>query len=137
MDNEYTLMLDGVLIPILAGVDLSQSYEEIGGQTLLRTRSGRGVKQSHWKKIKTTVTGSGWIPAALAGLDTAVAHSLDCVAPRLAPLGSTVTERADVAGREVEGGYLYWPRLVGFITVSEQTDVRSAQFGWTLTLEEQ
>ncbi|MTD34100.1 hypothetical protein [Paludibacterium denitrificans] len=135
--NDQTLMLDGVPIPILAGLDLSQSYEEIGGKTLLRTRSGKAVSQARWKRLKTTVQGGGWIPAPLAGLDTAVPHTLDCIVPRVVPIGTVVSERPDLPGFEMEGGYQYWPRLTGYLTVSDSGDVRNAGYTWSITLEEE
>ncbi|BAK76502.1 hypothetical protein NH8B_2116 [Pseudogulbenkiania sp. NH8B] len=136
-DYALTFGLDGVLIPVRAAVKLTQRYERLGGSTLLRTRSGKGVLQSHWHKWRTELTGTGWMPAPLGLLDPTVPHVLDCVAPRAVTVGTPVVERPDIPGQVRDGFYIYWPRLTGFITVTEDTDPRALTWGWTLTLEEQ
>lgn len=137
--HEYalTLGIDGTLIPIKAVVKLTQTYERAGGRNLLRMRSGRGVMQSRWEKVRSDIAATGWIPAPLAALDQTVPHVLDCAAPRAVPVGTVVNERPDIPGVVRNGMYYYWPRLTGFITIAENTDIRSASWGWNLHFEEQ
>lgn len=61
--------LGGVTIPLTAGLEFSQTYETIGGIVLHRMQSGRAVKQTHFKKLKTVVSGKGWAPTGLDCLD--------------------------------------------------------------------
>lgn len=133
-----TIAVDGVLIELLAGLQLQQSYEHVpGGFSLRRSRNGKALPQSRWRKMKTTIQGGGWRPAAIAALDTTIPHVIDCIAPRIVPIGTVVVERPDVPGIVVDEGYQYWPRLTGYITLTEQLDARGAVYGWTLTLEEE
>jgi hypothetical protein len=64
--HEYalTLGIDGTLIPVKAVVKLTQTYDRAGGRNLLRMRSGRGVMQSRWEKVRSDIAATGWMPAA-------------------------------------------------------------------------
>ncbi len=163
------VLLDGLPLGPLAGLEVSQTYERIGGASLYRGRSGRGRKQTHWQKLKTTLSAQGWMPAALAAVDESVPHVLDCLQPRsligigrqfalpvcrpdVEPVGyAVVAEQLVQTGVAVAGNtatlaavdgaahyqVLYWPRLTGFVTVSENGSPGQANFGWELVLEEQ
>jgi hypothetical protein len=74
--------LGGVSIPIQAGLEFSQTYEPIGGSVLHRMQSGRAVKQTHYKKFRTSLSGQGWVPAGLDGLEYSEPLILKCAAPR-------------------------------------------------------
>jgi len=76
------LSVAGQQVPRLAGLRISQTYEEIGGFVLLRMMNGAGVKQSHWKKVRTVISGDGWIPAGLQSIDYSAPVTIKCVAPR-------------------------------------------------------
>lgn len=94
--------LGGVQVPLAAGLDLQQSYEPIGGWTLLRMMNGAAIKQQHWQKLRTSVSGEGWIPEGLQALDYSAAMTLKCVAPRALASASNVivlpaARRADAA----------------------------------------
>lgn len=75
---------------IIAGVEIaletfpaSQAYSRVdGGSTLHRMLNGAGSKQTHWDKIATSISGDGWAPAALAGVDWSQAVEISCIAPR-------------------------------------------------------
>lgn len=75
------LKLNGIELPIHVGV-ASQRYEPIGGSVKLRMHSGKGVKQTHFSKLAITISGSGWMPVGLAGLDVGVPVDLWCFQPR-------------------------------------------------------
>lgn len=76
------LILGGVEVPRAAGLRISQSYEAIGGFTVLRMMSGAALKQTHWVKLRTSIKGDGWIPAGLQGIDYSGPLSLACIGPR-------------------------------------------------------
>lgn len=62
------IMLGGVPIVLHAGAP-EQGINPIGGATVLRMSDGAGVKMQHWQKAAGTISGSGWMPPGLAGLD--------------------------------------------------------------------
>lgn len=98
-----TFELGGLVIPVQAAGDISQTFEHIGGFTLHRMLNGAGVPQSHWRKLKTTITGSGWVPPGLAGLDYDATHVLKSVAARsLQATGNVITVPA---ARRTDTGY--------------------------------
>jgi hypothetical protein len=74
--------LGAVQVPLAASLGLQQSYEPLGGYTLLRLMSGAAVKQQHWLKLRTNISADGWIPDALQALDYSASMTLKCVAPR-------------------------------------------------------
>lgn len=101
--TDLVLELGGVIVPQHAALDLEQTYEPIGGYTTRRMLSGAGSKQTHWLKLRTTIRGSGWIPAGLDGLDFSAPMELKCIKPR------AVTSAANVftipAARRSDAGY--------------------------------
>lgn len=64
----YHIMLGGVPIVLHAGAPDS-SDEEIGGKSLMRLSGGDGVMMQHWKKMAGSISGQGWMPPGLDGLD--------------------------------------------------------------------
>lgn len=75
------LIIAGVELPMQA-FPVAQSYAPVGGEFVRRKLSGAAVKQTHWSKLATSISGDGWIPPALAGVDWSVPVSIACVAPR-------------------------------------------------------
>lgn len=74
---------------IIAGVEIAlqtfpvtQEYSPLEGATLHRKLNGAGVKQTHWRRLATSIAGEGWAPAALAGVDWSAAVEISCIAPR-------------------------------------------------------
>ncbi|MGK4343993.1 hypothetical protein ACSMFT_23045 [Ectopseudomonas oleovorans] len=51
------LVLGGITISQHAGA-IRQNYEPIGGSTLARLSGGTGVKLTHWRKWRTTASGT-------------------------------------------------------------------------------
>lgn len=77
-----TLKLGSLVIPLRAGLDIEQTYTLIGGETTLRTIDGTGIKQETWKKLRTTISGSGWLPAGISALDTTASMAVACITPQ-------------------------------------------------------
>lgn len=98
-----TLEIGGLVISVQAAGDISQTFEQIGGFTLHRMLNGAGVPQSHWRKLATTISGSGWVPAGLSGLDYDATHVLKSVAARsLQATGNVITVPT---ARRTDSGY--------------------------------
>ncbi|TLX65065.1 hypothetical protein DN820_01770 [Stutzerimonas nosocomialis] len=62
------IMLGGVPIVLHAGAP-EETIAPIGGSATLRMSGGAGVKMEHWQRWGGTISGSGWMPPGLAGLD--------------------------------------------------------------------
>ncbi len=85
-----SIKIGSIVIPYSSGFDVRQTYEEIEAKTTLRTRSGAAILQSRWKRLKSTISGSGWNPAALDGIDKTIMQDVYCVEP-LSVYGATVS----------------------------------------------
>jgi hypothetical protein len=68
-------------LPVYAGLDLTQRYEPIGGEGILRAVSGAGIRQRTWSKTRVVTSGGGWVPAGLQALDYDAQHALACIVP--------------------------------------------------------
>mgnify|MGYP001329754764 FL=1 len=95
-------------IPLLAALDIEQTYPPIGGEALLRTVSGAGIKQMTWRKTRIVTTGSGWLPAGLDTLDTAATLAIACVVPRTVPAVFATRQATLPAARRSDSGHLPW-----------------------------
>ncbi len=73
--------LGGVVVPIEALLDFEQSYEPFGGSTVLRMMDGTAVKQQAWRKTRTQLSASGWVPLGLDALDFSAPLVLKCAKP--------------------------------------------------------
>lgn len=95
---------------IIAGIALPnepwcawQEYRALdGGSTVHRMLNGAALKQTHWRRLVTTIRGDGWAPPALDAVDWSQPVEIACIQPRAAS-GATVSavlpsaRRADVA----------------------------------------
>ena len=95
--------LGGVVVPIESALDFSQTYEPLGGVARLRMMSGALVQQVGWRKLRTTLSGAGWWPSGLEGLDYDSALTLLCAAPRAILSASNVI--ALPAARRTDAGF--------------------------------
>lgn len=62
------LMLGGIPIVLHAGAP-ELTEEPIGGDSLLRMWDGSAVKMTVWQRMAGTISGQGWMPPGLDGLD--------------------------------------------------------------------
>jgi len=88
----------------VAGVEIAtqsfpfkQTYRMVGGATTHRMLNGAGIKQTHWTKLATTISGDGIVPPGLAAVDWSVPIEIRCVAPR--SITSTTTSATLPAAR--------------------------------------
>lgn len=77
----YYFALNDCSIALEAGLEFSQTYELIGGTVIHRMQSGKAIKQTHFQKLKTVLTGKGWIPTGLDELDYTKPLLLKCAIP--------------------------------------------------------
>lgn len=66
--SQPRIMLGGVEIVLHAGAPV-ETLEPIGGSTVQRMSDGGGIKQQHWERMAGTISGAGWMPPGLDGLD--------------------------------------------------------------------
>jgi len=76
-----SLIIAGLSIPIQAGFSLRQTLDPIESKTLLRTKNGGGILQTRWKKLGSTISGSGWLPEGLDAINIGAAISISCIEP--------------------------------------------------------
>lgn len=95
-------------IPLLAALDIEQTYSPIGGEVVVRTIGGTGIKQLTWKKLRTTISGSGWLPAGLDTLDTSATLAIACVVPRTVQAVFATRQATLPAARRADAGHLPW-----------------------------
>lgn len=62
------IMLGGVPIVLHAGAPVL-SEEPIGGETSMRMSDGALVSTTHWERMSGSISGNGWMPPGLHGLD--------------------------------------------------------------------
>lgn len=74
------IMLGGVPIALHAGAP-SEQISPLGGPEIIRLRGGAGVPMTHWQKSAISISGSGWMPPGLHGLDYTQPLELRCTKP--------------------------------------------------------
>ncbi|SEI17231.1 hypothetical protein SAMN05216581_3335 [Pseudomonas asplenii] len=62
------ITLGGIPIVLHAGAP-DQSDNPLLGESVVRLSGGEGVKMTHWAKAAGSITGQGWMPPGLDGLD--------------------------------------------------------------------
>lgn len=93
-------------LPVYAGFDLSQRYEPLGGEVILRAGTGRGIKQSTWRKTRIITSGGGWVPDGIQSLDFTIQHALACIAPETVPAVFATRQATLPATRRTDSGHL-------------------------------
>lgn len=102
MRQQPDLTIDGIRLPLRIGAEIQQSYEAMGGFTLLRLGSGAAVPQQAWRRLRTTVSARGIALPGLAAVDWLAPIALGCIAARTIQSAGRVIEipgerRADAA----------------------------------------
>lgn len=100
--------IGSLVIRPVAGFDLQQDYQAIDPENLLRTVSGRAVKQMTYQKLRVTTTGSGWIPAGLQTLDRSAQHVVKCIKPRYVEAVFATRQATLPAARRSDAGHTPW-----------------------------
>lgn len=120
------LIVDGVAVPVYASVQISQIYEVLRGTTPKRMRDGSLRWRTVWSgKLRTTISGSGVIPAGFSGIDFDDSFTLSCIAHRAVnSAGTTITipatRRTDAGstpyGRALVGGKWVPTTVTGIVS---------------------
>lgn len=71
------VMLGGVPIVLHAGA-VSQSITPLGGPEVVRLSGGVGVPMTHWQRSAISLSGSGYMPPGLDGIDYTQPLELRC-----------------------------------------------------------
>lgn len=95
--------LGGVVVPITAAYALRQRLEVVGGRNRVRFANGASLVQSAWSKRRVTLSGDGWAPLGLGGLNYNGTLVLKCGMPEAVRANSNVV--ALPAGRRSDSGY--------------------------------
>lgn len=87
-----TLKLDSILFPDEAAFGIQQSIEPLLARTLRRSMNGTLKIQSRWQKLRSAVSGSGWLPLGLDAIDLSVNHAMHCIkALSVSAAGNVIT----------------------------------------------
>ncbi len=97
------MQLGAVIVPIHAGLGMSQRIEPIGGVSTLRLGLGAAVKQAVWRKKRITISANGWCPPGLGALNFDGALTLKCGLPDAIAATSNVITLP--AARRTDAGY--------------------------------
>ncbi|MBP8788784.1 MAG: hypothetical protein KBH41_15180 [Azonexus sp.] len=103
-----TLIIGTLSIPTVAALDIDQAYEPLGGESIFRTVSGAGLKQSTWQRTRIVTSGRGWLPAGLDTLDSTQQHVLKCITPRRVPADFATRQATLPAARRSDTGHTPW-----------------------------
>jgi hypothetical protein len=78
-----TFILGGLSLPFESRLDLNQDYDEERASRITRHCDGSARKQTAWRgKVKTKITGRGWIPPGFGMLDFSAPLEMSCIALR-------------------------------------------------------
>jgi hypothetical protein len=78
-----TFILGGLSLTFESHLDLSQDFEEEQASRITRHCDGSARKQTAWRgKVKTKITGRGWIPPGFGMLDFSAPLEMSCIALR-------------------------------------------------------
>lgn len=76
-----SLKIADIVITPHAGFELRQAYDVLQARHARRSMDGTLRIQSRWQKLQSSISGSGWVPDGLDGLDTSVILAVACIQP--------------------------------------------------------
>lgn len=77
------LIVAGVALPVEPWA-ARQEYRTVdAGSTVHRMLNGAALKQTHWRKLSTTISGDGWAPPAFDAVDWSQPVEIACIQPRM------------------------------------------------------
>lgn len=125
-----TLQIGSLVVSTLEALDLDQTYERIGGESIFRAADGTGIKQASWDKLRVTTSGGGWMPPALSALDVNQTQVLRCVVPRAVPCAGLVATLP--AARRSDAGHV--PYGIAYLASGEAVKTPASLAGDVATL---
>ena len=100
------LLIGTLSIPLLSTLEIDQQYQALGTEAILRSVSGRGIKQMTYHKLRIVTSGGGWLPIGLNDVDYTAQHVLGCVIPRAIPAVFSTRQATLPAARRTDSGYI-------------------------------
>ncbi|MGR8932215.1 MAG: hypothetical protein ACU836_16415 [Gammaproteobacteria bacterium] len=73
------MIIGGIAISDHAGHEIRQTITEAGGRTMRRTKNGTPIVMQRWVALNSTISGTGWMPDGLDGLDLTQLHDVYCI----------------------------------------------------------
>jgi hypothetical protein len=99
-----TFEFGGIVVPLTAALGLQENWDMVdGGVARHRMMNGAGYIQTAWRKLAVSISGDGWSPLGLQGLDYTAPMPLKCGLPR-----AVRSQSAAIAlplGRRTDAGY--------------------------------
>jgi hypothetical protein len=121
--SDTVLTIDGLPVPIVSRLEIDQRYEQIQPVWFRRLADNSGILRATGSaKLSTTITGRGWMPAALQTLALGSTHTIGCIAWRDVASASPVITLP--AARRVDAGH----SPVGYAVVDGEL-IEAAQSG--------
>lgn len=141
-----SLIVAGKSLSIMSRLDCEQRIEPIGGSTTRRLSNGAAFKMSHWAKSRIVLSGSGWFPAALRGIDYTQPFEIELPYPEALAVGEGLPPGFSARGapwdeRSVTDKFGQAVRLVYLKTMvisdgPSSSGGSSGNYSWELTLEQ-
>lgn len=100
--------LGDLVIKPIAGISVQQEYQDIGPENLMRTVSGRAIKQMTYQRMRVITSGMGWIPDGLQTLDRSQSMIVKCIKPRFVPAVLATRQATLPAARRSDTGHIPW-----------------------------
>lgn len=96
----------GFELPVYSSFDIAQRYEPLGGETILRACSGRGILQRTWQKTRIVTSAQGWLPSGIQSLDFDAQHVVSCIVAETLPANALTRSVTLPATRRSDDGHL-------------------------------
>lgn len=100
--------LGGIIVPLTAALGLSQSIAMVGGRASLRFANGASLRQQAWRRMSVVLSGDGWVPLGLDGLDFEATMTFKAGVPHALRTNNGVVTLP--AARRTDTGYLPFAR---------------------------
>ena len=135
------LKIAGRMISVAAMLDYDQSIEPIGGSETRRMANGAAYKMTHWGKHRISISGSGWIPAPLVGINYAAPFEIELAKPEAfavgesLPAGWSVVSESTVTDAAGNSARLVYPKMTVVSDGARMTNNNAANPSWELSCE--
>lgn len=131
MNIDSSLIVGGITVNLYARLDWTQTYQTLGGRQTRRLMNGTAIRQTHWSKLKTTISAQGVIPPGLDSLDYGQPMTLACAAPRSAAKATRVftlpvARRSDTGYTPRAWAYVYDEWIETALTIVDNTATATA-----------
>jgi len=137
------LIIAGRTISLISFLDFDQQISRIGGAFAARLANGAADIVSHWSRHRISLSGTGWVPPALIGIDYNNPFSITLPRPiafavgEALPSGWTIVRETTVTDQESVVGRLVWVSLTVIAPEGAQGGHNNtASPSWQLVCEE-